>query len=150
MDQTNRRTSAATRRIVRTKTWDRDWAMPRTVRPEGSLRLIRFTSTCRTLGSRPASSIHSKILPGSTFCGPQLRARERRRLFGHSRRRSPPRIRSGALLVSTASCASWALRIDLRWHDLRHEGACRLHADGVDIRIIQLMLGHASSRRDGT
>jgi integrase len=35
-------------------------------------------------------------------------------------------------------------RIDLRWHDLRHEGSCRLLADGVDIRIIQLMLGHAS------
>jgi integrase len=35
-------------------------------------------------------------------------------------------------------------RIDLRWHDMRHEGACRLLADGVDIRIIQLMLGHAS------
>jgi integrase/transposase len=35
-------------------------------------------------------------------------------------------------------------RIDLRWHDLRHEGACRLLADSVDIRIIQLMLGHAS------
>jgi integrase len=35
-------------------------------------------------------------------------------------------------------------RIDLRWHDLRHEGACRLLADGVDIRNIQLMLGHAS------
>lgn len=35
-------------------------------------------------------------------------------------------------------------RIVLRWHDLRHEGACRLLADGVDIRIIQLMLGHAS------
>ena len=33
-------------------------------------------------------------------------------------------------------------RIDSRWHDLRHEGACRLLA-GVDIRIIQLMLGHA-------
>jgi integrase len=35
-------------------------------------------------------------------------------------------------------------KIDLTWHDLRHEGACRLLADGVDIRIIQLMLGHAS------
>jgi integrase len=35
-------------------------------------------------------------------------------------------------------------RIDLRWHDIRHQGACRLLADGVDIRIIQLMLGHAS------
>jgi integrase len=35
-------------------------------------------------------------------------------------------------------------RIDLPWDDLRHEGACRLLADRVDIRIIQLMLGHAS------
>jgi integrase len=34
--------------------------------------------------------------------------------------------------------------IDLHSHDLRHEGACRLLADDVDIRIIQLMLGHSS------
>jgi integrase len=38
-------------------------------------------------------------------------------------------------------------QIDLHWHDLRHEGACRLLADGVDIRIIQLMLGHADVRQ---
>jgi len=35
-------------------------------------------------------------------------------------------------------------KIDLHWHDLRHEGACRLLADDVDIRIVQLMLGHSS------
>ena len=35
-------------------------------------------------------------------------------------------------------------KIDLHFHDLRHEGACRLLADGVDIRNVQLMLGHAS------
>jgi site-specific recombinase XerD len=34
--------------------------------------------------------------------------------------------------------------VRLHWHDLRHDGACRFLADGVDIRIIQLMLGHAS------
>jgi integrase len=34
-------------------------------------------------------------------------------------------------------------QIDLHWHDLRHEGACRLLAEHVDIRTIQRMLGHA-------
>jgi integrase len=34
-------------------------------------------------------------------------------------------------------------KIDLHWHDLRHEGACRLLAGGVDIRVVQLILGHS-------
>ena len=34
-------------------------------------------------------------------------------------------------------------RIDLHWHDLRHEAACRWLAKGLDLRAIQLLLGHA-------
>jgi integrase len=38
-------------------------------------------------------------------------------------------------------------QIDLHWHDLRHEAACRLLAEHVDIRTIQLMLGHADIKQ---
>jgi site-specific recombinase XerD len=49
-----------------------------------------------------------------------------------------------AFEVASTSAATRKGCVDLRWHDLRHEGAYRLLADGVDIRIIQLMRGHAS------
>ena len=33
---------------------------------------------------------------------------------------------------------------DLNWHDLRHEGASRMHDQGVPLREIQKLLGHSS------
>ena len=85
-------------------------------------------------------------------------ARARRFVVGQSHRRLPAELQTAwetlRLLANGIEPkpgregAQWNReqleRIDLRWHDLRHEGACRLLADGVDIRIIQLMPGHAS------
>ena len=41
------------------------------------------------------------------------------------------------------SVASSFARIDLHWHDLRHEAACRWLSAGLDLWAIQLLLGHA-------
>jgi site-specific recombinase XerD len=35
-------------------------------------------------------------------------------------------------------------RIDLHWHDLRHEALSRLADDGVPVHELQLLAGHAS------
>jgi site-specific recombinase XerD len=35
-------------------------------------------------------------------------------------------------------------RIDLHWHDLRHEALSRLADDGVPVHELQMLAGHAS------
>ena len=59
-----------------------------------------------------------------------------------------PRAAGAGAAVSrvTADRAAGLRQIDLHWHDLRHEGACQLLAEGVDIGTIQLMLGHADTK----
>ena len=69
-----------------------------------------------------------------------LRGRDR----GRTRRSEEKRLLDAALRnMNTPAGREQLQHVDLRWHDLRHEGGCLL-ADGVDIRIIHLMLGHAS------
>jgi integrase len=57
---------------------------------------------------------------------------------GHDTKRAKPGARVDRVKLR---------QIDLHWHDLRHEGGCRLLSDGVDIRTIQLMLGHADIKQ---
>ena len=43
----------------------------------------------------------------------------------------------------TAGCKAKLKEFDLHWHDLRHECASRWLEDGLDVREIQVLLGHA-------
>ena len=70
VDATNRRTSPATRRIVQTTTWERDWAMPQDGTPRTLPAVDPLYIDVQHDRFRPLSSIRSKIFPGSNFCGP--------------------------------------------------------------------------------
>jgi len=52
----------------------------------------------------------------------------------------PRRAGSGKRVSNRAALA----KIDLRWHDLRHEALSRLADDGVPVHELQLLAGHSS------
>ncbi|MFN8058758.1 MAG: tyrosine-type recombinase/integrase [Vicinamibacterales bacterium] len=55
-----------------------------------------------------------------------------------------PRWGKGSYKDLSAECQQRFRRIDLRWHDLRHEYASRLVERGVPLAQVRDLLGHAS------
>jgi integrase len=53
----------------------------------------------------------------------------------------PEYVKRGGYL--TPACKEKLDELDLTWHDLRHECASRWLEDGLDVREIQVLLGHA-------
>jgi integrase len=65
------------------------------------------------------------------------------RAHGHAPKKGKP-LRDGKTKSLTPHARKLFAAINLHWHDLRHEYACRLAERGVPITKVQYLLGHAS------
>jgi hypothetical protein len=101
----------------------------------------------------PESAAGSVIdLRSFTPAGPAGSFSQQHRRPRHSSRGRPSSLVAVSLALAGRCRPAWILgggHEDLHsdWHGRRHEGACRLLAEHVDIRTIQLMLGHADIKQ---
>jgi integrase len=99
--------------------------IPRT--KAGRTRHVPMNGEVRAILSPLASRLHSRyVLPSATGQTPLDGQNFVQRVFGPA--------------LSRARIA------DFRWHDLRHTFASRLVMAGVDVRTVQVLLGHADVR----